>query len=869
MAFSTFLNPRRDVLSQEGIEGIIDLANIRSASRRKLEANPDLFFRLTYPTKDIKRMIQLLDERFSSTTPTPGLFLFEGLKGTGKSHLLLLIYHLFKSTKEARGWLEQHGLSCRLPEGVIVVVNKFTDLPLLSIWDFIFEQAASRKPPKSIIQPSLSEVETGLAGRQVVLIFDELEQGIRVLPDSAIKNQNIAFLQMLSEWGNRSNQVTLFASIYSDQEEPGATLKRVPSCRVQFAQARDRARVVLHRLFENYLHFKAETVSPVVESYLNTWRRHAEFNADEYRQAMLDAYPFTPDLLDLMLHRVPARGGFQGVRGALGFLGHLVRLTHERADLIMAGDADIEDREVGTRLGDLDPGSDLITRAQANLQDLKTAPYATRIASSTLLYTLTGFDSRTHGITRDELIRNCLGVGGDINDFERGLKTFEKYAAYFHVQEGRYFFDREENADAKVEFQSIKVPEEVARDTLRKLLKEEMFRDPNAVVWSGTDEAREALESLGKDRLRWILVPRRLSTQERHALYHGLSLRNQVILLEPRDPAFDLDRHPDLLKWGKRLLAARQLVEMTRDAQRRDAYERIGREDRRHILDYIRRAGLIYVRFEAYGSRPEEDRVEEESLATAVLKEDVLLTLSQKVFPVNLLAEHLERRLEEIKGRTVAEVDREYRGTLGFPVPTHSPSLAKAIRLLCKDQKIGVYHPRGNFCGQDVGLNDHELMGAEIGETFDLRVPIPPGPGPTPPGPGPIPPFPPGGQITPPVPVFAGELVQRRIPSQSGIGALRQSLAAFLQEYPSGRVTSVRFSIFAQQSTGDLSSMATAYRGGLSGPGDLTIEVTIRKVGDFTKAQIEQMVENLPQISQAEYSVDVEIHVPPEEPPNG
>jgi len=72
-----------------------------------------------------------------------------------------------------------------------------------------------------------------------VLIFDELEQGIKVIGNDAIKAQNIAFLQMLSEFSNRSRQITLFASIYSDKEEPGSTLKRVPRCVVQFDNTRD------------------------------------------------------------------------------------------------------------------------------------------------------------------------------------------------------------------------------------------------------------------------------------------------------------------------------------------------------------------------------------------------------------------------------------------------------------------------------------------------------------------------------------------------------------------------------------------------------------------------------------------------------
>ena len=57
MSYSDFLTPRRDVLSEDGIEGIIDLANLADTRKRKLEARPADFFALTYPTADARRVI--------------------------------------------------------------------------------------------------------------------------------------------------------------------------------------------------------------------------------------------------------------------------------------------------------------------------------------------------------------------------------------------------------------------------------------------------------------------------------------------------------------------------------------------------------------------------------------------------------------------------------------------------------------------------------------------------------------------------------------------------------------------------------------------------------------------------------------------
>lgn len=40
MSYSDLLKPRRDVLSEDGIDGIIDLANLGDPKKRKLEARP-------------------------------------------------------------------------------------------------------------------------------------------------------------------------------------------------------------------------------------------------------------------------------------------------------------------------------------------------------------------------------------------------------------------------------------------------------------------------------------------------------------------------------------------------------------------------------------------------------------------------------------------------------------------------------------------------------------------------------------------------------------------------------------------------------------------------------------------------------------
>src|SRR6266436_9538788 len=208
MSFSDIVTPRKDVLSGRGVEGIIDLENLRDTSGKRLESRPSDFLDLTWPTKDIIYVVEKLHQRFSDKRRSEGLFLFEGYKGSGKSHLQLLIYHLAKNPDAAREWLKRHGLECNLPANIDTVVHKFTDFPLDAVWSLVVPGASTDA------RPSLDDVRAAISGKHLFLILDELEMGIRMMTNPARRDQNLGFLQMLTEEANRNEDasITIFAS---------------------------------------------------------------------------------------------------------------------------------------------------------------------------------------------------------------------------------------------------------------------------------------------------------------------------------------------------------------------------------------------------------------------------------------------------------------------------------------------------------------------------------------------------------------------------------------------------------------------------------------------------------------------------------
>jgi len=584
--------------------------------------------------------------------------------------------------------------------------------------------------------------------------------------------------------------------------------------------------------------------------------------------------------MDIILKKIPARGGFQNVRGALAFLGNLIRLTHSKNDIITSGNVSLEDKATTIMLKDLDLSGDLINRAKENMEDLiHRVPLARQMASTVLLYTLTGVGADS-GVSRDNLILDILSPATDINDVEQTLMGFQKYASYFHHREGRYCFDMEENSEAKVEFKSLQYSDDHAREELYEILKSDIFRETvNTAIFGSIEQTKELLKQFDKSRLRYILTGRRLTQEERHQIYYGMDVRNTVLLLEPKDDRFQIANDKDLLKWAKRFLAAKDLAGSTKNAVRQNDYNRIAGADKRYIIERIKKAGLVFVSWEKYGTSVAEDRIELEPLAGDLSKDKIRNKLNQEYFPMLRFREHLEARLDQIKDRLIKEVNAEYRATLGFPIPSMVTDVSDAICNLCKEGVIGIQHSAGNFCNTNPSLNETELLNAKITDPFEgakpelcskcgqfpCRCAKPSQECPV------CGQYPCQCQTPPVVCPNCGknpcecpekESLTIRIPPQNSIGSLRQETTFKLQDYEDGIITRVTYKIFLQKNNiGDLSALPSGIRGSLSGEADITAEIVISKTGRFSKSQIEQHIESLPVISEADFFVDMQVEV--------
>jgi hypothetical protein len=838
------LEPKDDVLNGK-LQGVIDIERVTDSKHRALESRPRDFLQSTFASGEIRRLVESINKRLNSAEAEPGLFLAEGPKGVGKSHGLLIPLHLCSSPAECHPWLAENTLSFSAPAGTRVITRKFTDFPLESLWGVIGEElGASFRADQP---PNLDQFRAALNGKKLVLIFDELESGVRSISNPALRQSNMNFLQMLSEESNRADSnVLLIASVYDGNLEPGLTLKRVTRVELRFQDFTDRRKVLFHRLFKKSPLAPSPEIDSIVQSYLNTWRRFGIDIPPDYPDQLRQSFPFTPELLDVALVRIrQSKGGFQGTRGALGFLAALVRNRCAETHLITMADANMADAELRSWLADLDPSQNLLTCAESNLAELRHNPFANQIASATLLATLAPSAKQT-GITEDELARQIINPGGDFNAFRISLTNFKKLGSYFHEKGGSLCFDVKENAHAKVNLRALSVSDDEAWEQIVKWWANDVLRESEMVVFSDPASAQAALDASSQSAIRLLAAPRRLKPEEIHQLYFGLKRRNTVVLFEPRDEKVDLRRNADLLKYAKNWLAADYLARTAGDAAKSTEFSRIGTDDKRNAVDYLKKTNFQHIQVVKFGPTPAECEFQAEGLPAAASREQIAQHLLRTLYPASLIQEHLSGRVANLIGKKVSQVEAEYRNTPGFPVLiTHSVFHEAIHGLVAQGTVIGLRHPADNVCGRTPRLTGDQLGDAVISEPFDVSaapststqpgLPLNPS-RPATPAPG-------GGSTTGTTPPATTDVGTSFLPSRQ---LLRQEIARLLGENEDCRIVSVQIALTFDERTVDVSALPSFLRGSLTGVAAFHGESALQFSGVFTKAQVEDMVERLP-----------------------
>jgi len=208
-------------------KGIMRLENVLKPV--KPESDPHWIFSRTLLLEKDRIMLEEAIKKLNtgSEEEGKGVYIFQGLMGSGKSHRLVFLYHLFKNIDLANKFLKERGLPTIEQRPEVVALNAiaqirgyYLDEAILSRLDLNWTENRA---------PSKEELKELIGDKPFVIILDEIERWVNQFKDkTAIFDRNLIFLQNLSDLASEAGiRLLVFLAIYGTRDEPKSTLRRV------------------------------------------------------------------------------------------------------------------------------------------------------------------------------------------------------------------------------------------------------------------------------------------------------------------------------------------------------------------------------------------------------------------------------------------------------------------------------------------------------------------------------------------------------------------------------------------------------------------------------------------------------------------
>jgi predicted AAA+ superfamily ATPase len=527
--------PHPDVFARDPDPSLfaISLHHVVQGHADRDYTDPERFFSRTYMTRALSDLLERVIGRLVGQEGRGAPILrLETPFGGGKTHTMTALYHIARypeavSEHEAiQPILERLNLRS-LPTGIHVAVldgrglevqeRRTNGITIRTLWGELAYQLGGKEGYEMVadadearIAPG-SERLTNLLQRYqpVLILMDELleylvkARAVKV-GDSNLMEQTASFLGALTAAVSATPQSALIVSLPASSLEVPVDDPTVAERIFQHAKkvlgrmelvetpvAQDEVFGVLRRrLFRNVGSEREQ--KKAVEAMQDYYAEYARFFPDrlrtrEYHARMLQAYPFHPELVDLLYERWGPHPQFQRTRGALRLLALVLRrLWNQRpssAFLIQPHHIDLADRHIrGEVVRLLDSSMDAIVTGDI-LQRAKEierglgGDYAREelgkgAATCAFLYSISAA-TREAGATEEE-IRTAL-LRPEINPamVSEVLGRLREGLWYLRYRDKRYFFTAKPNLNKVIlDFESEVTDErvdEALRDWLGKI----------------------------------------------------------------------------------------------------------------------------------------------------------------------------------------------------------------------------------------------------------------------------------------------------------------------------------------------------------------------------------------------------------------
>lgn len=375
------VTPREDLRDDKPLDAsefAVHLDQVRDKRAPEVYQNPARFFERTFLTKSLSGLaVEVLRRLSGEKTETSAVFNMTTQFGGGKTHSLLLLYHLALHGEAARDWQgigrlrELAGIKGLPTAKVAVFVGTEFDpisgrgghdgTPLRQTpWGEIAYQLGGeaaleilREHEQQRIAPGGDVIRRILPrDKPVLILMDELMNFVSRSRKSGMAAQFYSFLQNLSEEARGRDNMVLAVSIpaselemsaddFSDYDRLKKLLDRVGKAVMMSADS-ETSEIIRRRLFE----WDESQLAPdgrimltrdalaTCNEYGDWVREHRQqipdwFPIDTAREAFAATYPFHPTVLSVFERKWQALPRFQQTRGILRLLALWVAKTYQ------------------------------------------------------------------------------------------------------------------------------------------------------------------------------------------------------------------------------------------------------------------------------------------------------------------------------------------------------------------------------------------------------------------------------------------------------------------------------------------------------------------------------------------------------------
>ncbi|MFF7413359.1 ATP-binding protein [Streptomyces lydicus] len=340
------------------------------------------------------------------------------------------------------------------------------------------------------------------AGRQAMLFLQSLTEVVSAQPNAAmVYSLQASVGEAVGAEGLLSDLDKLVARVDAKREPvAGDEVLRVVQRRL-FAELGDET--IHQEVARSYSDLLRKQLLATAET--GDARREADAAADSLEERILAAYPFHPELLDLMYHRWGSLVSYQRTRGALQFLAavvHALWRSGAQSPLVGPGDVDFSDEstrgaffsQVGEReryasvlASDVTSGgagcATVDRTLGADSPMLAQLRIGTRVASAIMLYSFGAREGEDRGVLETDLVRSVLVPGLTRNVVVSALHDLREEELYLHYTGRRYRFEPTPNLTKLVRDEATKLSSKEVLAEVRGELEKQLQGNKGVALW--------------------------------------------------------------------------------------------------------------------------------------------------------------------------------------------------------------------------------------------------------------------------------------------------------------------------------------------------------------------------------------------------